>query len=51
MFDEIAGQIAYAANEAIVIDPMGPMFNLLSGLGEISISQGTAEITGNGRIK
>ena len=51
VFDEIAGQIAYAANNAIVIDPMGQMFNLVSSLGEIYVSQGTAEITATGEIK
>ncbi|NLN47984.1 MAG: VWA domain-containing protein, partial [Clostridiales bacterium] len=51
VFDEIAGQIAYAANNAIVIDPMGQMFNLVSSLEEIYVPQGTAEITATGEIK
>ena len=51
VFDEIAGQIAYAANNAIVIDPMGQMLNLVNSLEEIYVPQGTAEITATSEIK
>jgi hypothetical protein len=38
VFSELSSQIAYAAQDAIVTDPMGDMFNLV---GEPTVSQGT----------
>ncbi|MCL2164871.1 MAG: VWA domain-containing protein [Oscillospiraceae bacterium] len=39
IFSEISGKILYAARSAVVTDPIGEMFNLVSG---ISTSKGTA---------
>ncbi|HWO55639.1 MAG TPA: MucBP domain-containing protein [Paenibacillus cookii] len=38
VFSELSSQIAYAAQDAVVTDPMGDMFNLI---GEPTVSQGT----------
>ncbi|MDD3853468.1 MAG: VWA domain-containing protein, partial [Syntrophomonadaceae bacterium] len=43
-FGEIAGQIAYAASNGVVIDPMGTMFDLVSNESEITVSQGSVTI-------
>lgn len=40
VFGKIAGDIAYAASNGTVEDPMGDMFDLVSGATEITVSQG-----------
>ena len=42
VFGEIAGKIAFAAREGVVIDPMGDMFNLVET--DITVSQGSFTI-------
>ena len=49
VFSDIAGEIAYAASEGIVVDPMGNMFDLRSKVTEIQVSQGTAAISEDNR--
>ncbi|WP_230193123.1 MucBP domain-containing protein, partial [Paenibacillus sp. CECT 9249] len=41
IYSELAGKISYAAQNAIITDPMGEMFNLVPPAGSYTPSQGT----------
>lgn len=48
-FESIAASISGAAKDGYVTDPMGDMFDLVSEASEISVSQGTVELSSDKR--
>ncbi|MEC0241228.1 MucBP domain-containing protein [Paenibacillus dokdonensis] len=46
VFSELSGKISYAAQDALVTDPMGSMFKLV---GDPTVSQGTYKLESTGR--